>query len=103
MGKATRVMKRHDVSQLPVFEGKKQAGSISERVILDEIAKGTDVHALSEKKVSEFMEDAFPLVSLNAPLTSLSVLLENRPAVLIVGGGKIKGIVTNADLLKVVR
>ncbi len=103
MEKATRVMKRYDVSQLPVLKGKKQVGSISERVILDEIAKGTDVHTLSEKKVSEFMEDAFPVVSPNAPLTSLSALLENHPAVLIVDRGDIRGIISRADLLKVIR
>jgi len=103
MDKAASVMKRYDVSQLPVLKGKRQVGSISERVILDEIAKGADVHALSEKKVSEFMEAAFPVVSLNAPLTTLSVLLENRPAVLIVDRGEIKGVVSRADLLKVIR
>lgn len=103
MDKAASVMKRYDVSQLPVLKGKRPVGSISERVILDEIAKGIDVHALSEKKVSEFMEDAFPVVSLNAPLTSLSVLLENHSAVLIVDGGEIKGVVSRADLLKVIR
>jgi len=103
MEKAAGIMKRYDVSQLPVFEGKKQVGSISERVILDEIAKGADVHALSKRKVREFMDEPFPVVSLNAPLTSISVLLENRLAVLIVDKGEIKGIVTNADLLKVIR
>jgi len=103
MEKAASVMKGYDVSQLPVLKGKKQIGSISERIILDEIAKGIDVHVLSERKVSEFMEEPFPVVSLNAPLTSLSVLLENRPAVLIVDRGEIRGIVSRADLLKVIR
>jgi len=103
MEKAANVMKRHDVSQLPVFDDKKQVGSVSERVILDEIAKGVDVHALSKRKVREFMDEAFPVVSLNAPLTSISVLLDSRLAVLIVDKGEIKGIVTNADLLKVIR
>ncbi|RLI88102.1 MAG: transcriptional regulator [Candidatus Altiarchaeales archaeon] len=103
LGKATNKMRRYNVSQMPVFDKKKPVGSISEGVILDQISKGVDIHSISKKKVGEFMEDPFPSVNPKTTLSTISVLLENNKAVLLVEKGKIKGIVTNADLLKVVR
>lgn len=100
--KATSKMRRYNVSQMPVFKGKKTIGSISEGVIMDQISKGVNIHSISQKKVEEFMEDPLPSVNSNTPLSTISVLLENNKAVLVVEKGVINGIVTNADLLKVV-
>ncbi len=100
--KAAERMKKHNVSQMPVFDGKKIVGSISEDIILEQIAKGADIHELSRKRVEEFLDDSFPVVSVNTPLSTISVLLEYNKAVLVVKRGEIKGIITNADLLKVV-
>lgn len=102
MEKAAERMKRHNVSQMPVFDRKRAVGSISEEIILDQIARGVDIHALSKKRVEEFMVDSFPVVSVNTPLATISVLLEYNKAVLVVKRGDIKGIITNADLLKVI-
>jgi len=102
MEKIAGIMKRCNVSQMPVFDKKKVVGSISERVILDEIAKGADMRDFSHKDVDEFMEHPFPIVGMNTPLTTISTLLEHNTAVLVMERGDIKGIITNADLLKVV-
>jgi predicted transcriptional regulator len=95
-------MKRFNVSQMPVFDGKKVAGSVSERVILDEIAKGANMQDFSHMRVDEFMEHPFPAVKIDTPLTTISALLEHNTAVLVMERNNLKGIITNADLLKVV-
>jgi predicted transcriptional regulator len=46
------------------------------------------------------MEEAFPQVGEDAPLSLLSSLLQVYSAVLISKKGKVTGIVTKADLLK---
>lgn len=102
MKRVSSRMKRYNVSQMPVYEGKKAVGSISEGIILDQITKGVDIQKLSEKEVKEYMEDPFPTISMNATISAISVLLEHNKAVLVVDKGEIKGIITNADLLKVV-
>ena len=100
---AINKMRDHNVSQLPVFDGNNQVGVISEGVIMDQISKGANIAVISERKVDEYMEDPLPQVSAGTNITSLSSLLEHNKAVLIADKGKIEGIVTKADLLKVMR
>ena len=94
--KAARIMKRYNISQLPVVDKSSIVGLVSERGIS---------HTVSEKPklVSEIMEDAPPLVSINTPLDALTHLLDYNYAVLVTDNGKIKGIITRADLLKLVK
>jgi len=102
MEQAAKKMNEYGVSQMPVYDGKKIVGSISERVILNQIAKGIDVKDISSKKVKEYMEESFPSVGSNTPLSTLSTLLEHNTAVIVIEKGQIIGIITKADLLKVV-
>jgi len=95
-----RLMKEHGYSQLPVFDGKQSVGSISEKAILHQILAGKDIAQISSLPTGEIMEEAFPQVSEDAPLTSISSLLQVYPAVLMTKKGKITGIITKADLLR---
>lgn len=97
-----KIMNRFKVSQMPVFDKKKVVGSISEKTILNEIGKGSDMKNLSNRDVAELMDHPLPTVNTTTPLTTLSKLLEHDTAVLVMERGDIKGIITNADLLKVV-
>jgi len=99
---AAGVMKEHGVSQIPVYDGENTVGSISEENILGEIAKGINMQTLSQEKVKEHMDSAFPTVKPDTPLSVVSALLEHNKAVLIQHAGKTTGIITNADLLKVI-
>ena len=99
---AVNAMNRFKVSQMPVFSRGKVVGSITEKVVLDKIGRGADMRNFSSQRVGDFMDSPFPAVNLNAPLTTLSKLLETEKAVVIMDRGELKGIVTNADLLKVV-
>jgi predicted transcriptional regulator len=95
-----QLMKDHGYSQLPVFDGKQPVGSISEKTILRQILAGKDLPQISKRPTGEIMEEAFPQVSEDAPLATISSLLQTYSAVLISKKGKTVGIVTKADLLR---
>ncbi len=101
LSKAVELMKQHNVSQLPVFRKKKIVGSISEEVVLNQISQGIDVKDMGSKSVNTYMQESFPSVGIGTPLSTISKLLEHNKAVLVTSKGRVKGIVTNADLLKV--
>lgn len=102
LGAAIQKLKKHNVSQMPVLEGKTQAGSLYEGVIMAQISKGANMSEISTKKVKEYMDDPLPQVSPGTDINTLSSLLEHNKAVLIIEKGRVEGIVTKADLLKVV-
>lgn len=102
MGDATKKMNKYGVSQMPVYEGDVIVGSLSEGVILDQIGKGVDGRLLSNSTVEEHMEDAFPQVNPETPLSVVSALLEYNTAVIVSEKGSVKGVITKADVLKVV-
>lgn len=99
---AVRTMKRLNISQLPVLEGDNVVGMISEAVITERVGEGADLTLLSKSRVGDVMADPPPRVDEATPLPVLSALLRHAPAVLIVKKEKVIGIVTKADLLKVV-
>jgi predicted transcriptional regulator len=49
------------------------------------------------------MDEAFPSVNEETPLSMVSTLLQYSPAVLVTKRGHVQGIITKADLLKVIR
>lgn len=100
VSKAVQLMREYGYSQLPVFDGERTVGSISEKTILGQILAGKDLTQMSVLPVTEVMDEAFPQVGENAPLSLVSSLLQVYPAALVSRRGKIIGIVTKADLLK---
>jgi predicted transcriptional regulator len=97
VSKAIRLMRGEDISQLPVVDGGRCIGSISENSILELVAEGED---LKSTKVADVMQDSFPVIPSNSYADVLVDLLQHFPAVLIEKDGKLAGIVTKADLLK---
>jgi predicted transcriptional regulator len=100
ISKVVSLMKDHQYSQIPVFNGKQSVGSISEKTILRQILEGKDLEQLSALPCEEIMEEAFPQVSEDAPLSLISSLLQTYPAVLVTKKGNVVGIITKADLLR---
>ncbi|MDG6222779.1 MAG: CBS domain-containing protein [Candidatus Bathyarchaeota archaeon] len=100
VSKAVQTMAEHGYSQLPVFDGEHAVGSISEKTIIGKVSAGKDLSQVSKFSVADVMEEAFPQVGEDAPLPLISNLLRVYPAVLILAKGKVVGIVTKADLLK---
>ncbi len=99
---ASSKMKEYGVSQMPVLDSDKIVGSFSERVILDLISRGFDARAFAKEDVASHMEESFPIVKPETPLNLISSLLEHNSAVIVQKQGKTLGIITKADLLKVV-
>lgn len=102
IGKAISLMMKHGYSQLPVFDGEQVVGCISEKTILNQVTVGKELSQLSQRLVEEIMEEAPPRIDENAPLPLVSSLLHVYPAVLVTKKGKVIGIITKADLFKVI-
>ncbi len=102
ISKVVRLMKDHDYSQIPVFNGKQSVGSISEKTILRQILAGKDLAQISKLPIEQVMEEAFPQVGEDAPLSLISSLLQTYPAVLVSKKGIVQGIITKADLLRMI-
>ena len=100
VSKAVQTMAKYGYSQLPVFDDKHAVGSISEKTIIGKVSAGKDLSQISKLSVGEVMEEAFPQVGETTPLPLISNLLRVYPAVLISTKGKVVGIITKADLLK---
>ena len=94
------MMAKYGYSQLPVFDGLHAVGSISEKTIIGKVSEGKDLSQISKLSVGEVMEEAFPQVGEDAPLALISNLLQVYSAVLILSKGQVVGIITKADLLK---
>jgi predicted transcriptional regulator len=75
-------------------------GSISEKTILRQILAGKDLSQISALPAEEIMEEAFPQIDEDAPLSLISSLLQTYSAVLVSRKGNVVGIVTKADLLR---
>ncbi len=97
LSKAIALMKRHGISQLPVLRNGSLIGSISESTIMRKLEKIRS----SEVPVEEVMDEAFPMIPEEASLNLVRQLLQEYPAVLLQKDGRITGIVTKADLFKV--
>jgi predicted transcriptional regulator len=102
ISKVVQMMKDHGYSQIPVFNKKQSVGSISEKTILREILVGKDLAQISKLPVETIMDDAFPQVTEEAPLSLISSLLQTYPAVLVSKKGNATGILTKADLLRII-
>jgi predicted transcriptional regulator len=95
-----KVMKECGYSQIPVFEGKQSVGSISEKTIMRQILDGKDLEELSRLPTEQVMDEAFPQINEDAPLALITSLLQTYPAVLVIRKGTVIGIITKADLLR---
>jgi cystathionine beta-synthase len=95
---ALRLMALHDISQLPVLDGRDGVGSLSEATAS---AKALENPKLLDVSVSEIMDAPFPLVEGTQPVESVVRLLtKTNPAVLVRGTTGVQGIVTRSDVLE---
>ena len=102
ISKVVHLMKEHGYSQIPVFDGKQSVGSISEKTILRQILAGKELAQISKVPIEQIMEEAFPQVDEDAPLSLISSLLQTYSGVLVSKRGVVQGIITKADLLRII-
>lgn len=99
---ASDLMRTTGYSQLPVMKGEVPVGSLSERSILDLVHQGKTMEELGEMNIARVMEDSFPVVNESTPMQTVTSLMCNYNAVLVARKGKIIGVITNADMLKLI-
>ena len=63
---------------------------------------GKDLDEISKLPTEEIMEEAFPQINDDAPLSLISSLLQTYSGVLVVKKGMVIGIITKADLLRMI-
>ncbi len=95
---AVALMREHNISQLPVMENGQVAGSVQETVLMNRIFE--DSSCLSQQ-VRQVMSESLPTISSDTKVASVyQLLLEGRPAVLVVDGSNSpRGILTKIDLI----
>lgn len=93
---AAAIMQKHSYSQLPVLRGSAIVGIITETDLLAEIHH--DFNSLSVQAVMS--PDDPPIVSENAPVARVIPLLRDYQAVFVQSRGRLRGIITRADILK---
>ena len=97
---AVELMRKKGFSQLPVFDGGRCVGSISEKTILDRAARGESLQELLGRRVREIMESPFPIVNDDTPLDMVLGLMQTNYGVLVSRGENVTGILTKSDILK---
>jgi len=95
---AIAIMKKHSISQIPILKNDFIVGSLSENKIYDLLIKEKKDIAL-KKLIEELLEEPFPTLSKDAPLSSATGLLKYSNAVILLNKNKICGIITKSDLL----
>ena len=94
---ALGLMRLHDVSQLPVLDGGKCVGSVTEYALTQ---RGLESSRFLDAAVGEVMDEAFPVIDAAQHVESVQKLLSKAtPAVLVAESGTISGIVTRSDML----
>jgi predicted transcriptional regulator len=97
---AAEVMRRRGFSQLPVVKDGRNLGNLAEGTIARLILEGKSLKDLAQIRVSQVMDAPLPAIDENAPVSIIAALLQRYPAVLVVRGGEITGIIAKSDLMK---
>jgi predicted transcriptional regulator len=83
---------------MPVMDGGKAVGSVTDTELVQVLARKGARSA--RRKISDVMSKPFPELDKGSPIDKAVDLLTRNPAVLIMNGPHIAGIVTKADVLQ---
>jgi cystathionine beta-synthase len=88
-------MKRHEISQLPVMDGNRLAGVVSELELLKALVSGAD----GNTPVDDFITSNFAILEPNNSTALLAELLAQDRTVIVQDAGSIVGVLTKIDLI----
>ncbi len=88
--KAIRLAKKHSLSQFPILERNRLVGAITTNMLIGR--RGGEA-------VKTFMREPFPTLNANTPVSMARNLLRQYPAILVLVGGSVVGIVTAEDMI----
>ncbi len=91
---AIKTMRTHSISQIPVTVHDRVIGIVTESGLIDALTKKSEY-------VDKIMEDVPPSVSEKTSISVVINLLKFYSIVLVIEKGKVKGIITKADVLKI--
>ena len=94
-------MRRHFVSQVPIFEGQKIVGIVSEDSLAKRMVEN-DEKNLKNITIDTVMEPSPPLVDSGTPAKALVPLIRFAKCILVTEKGNVFGIITTTDILKMV-
>ncbi|MCA6361926.1 MAG: pyridoxal-phosphate dependent enzyme [Bacteroidetes bacterium] len=78
---AAKIMSANDYSQIPVTDGGRIVGSLSEQIVVNKLMQGPEAKQLT---LDQLMQPAFPFVDSSTPVESLSgMITAENPAVLV--------------------
>jgi Cysteine synthase len=98
---AFNLMKSHDLSQLPVLDGEKMVGSITETQVLHILLENPLNNA--EKTLKAVMGEPFPLVKDDVPISQLNRYISKEiPAVVVADRSGGMHVVTQYDLIQAI-
>ncbi len=96
-----KLMKEHDISQLPVMQNGSIVGSITESAVLSYLLENPMNNA--ENKIGEIMGDIFPIVDMDTPCRQLSRYINKKiPAVITKDKAGAFHIVTDYDIVRAI-
>ena len=98
--KVIELMKRKKISQVPVLERGIMVGFIGETTLLNKYGETKSMKKMEEMRVREIMDAPLPTVSPKESFENVQVLLNEKPAVIVMDKGFVSGIITKADILK---
>ena len=99
---ASDLMRATGYSQLPGLKGDIPVGSISERGIFELLRQGSTMDQLAQTVIAKVMDESYPVVADSTPMSSVTSLMSSSGAVLVSKKGKIVGMITSADILKLI-
>lgn len=95
---AVGVMRKHQVSQIPVMKGQEIVGSLNESRVLEALLEDP---SMKEASVSQLMSDGLPFVLGSTRLDAISKLInKDNPAVLVKLEDGSLDIISNYDLIQ---
>jgi predicted transcriptional regulator len=93
---AVGLMQKHSYSQVPVLRGTQLIGLVTERDIIRNLQ-----HDMNELSVEAVMSpEGVPIIDETTPVDIIIPLFQNYQAILVHNQGRIRGIITRSDLLK---
>ncbi len=90
-------MKRHGISQIPVYDGHKLTGIVQEKDLLTFLVQG---EVSLDSEIGPLVETNVTAVDLETPVASLAEMFNRVPIVLVLSQGDLKGVVTKIDLIE---
>src|SRR5712692_1675587 len=99
---AVHILQSTGYKQPPVRDEDVWAGCLYERTISRHLVETNDPRSVLRRQVGQIMDEALPSVAEETPITAIIPLLQQYQAVLVTRKGRVTGIITNADLLKMI-